>query len=223
MNRAVLAALVCCVIAKAEDWPQFRGPGGQGHSTEMGLPLEWSESRHVVWKTPVAGAGWSSPSIQGNRVWLTTATEGGRSLRAIAVDIKTGRTITDVEVFRLTGDIPIHAKNSHASPTPVIDGDYVYLHFGSHGTACIKVSGEIVWRTRLPYYRRHGPGASPVLHKDLLIVSCDGYDTQYVVALDKKTGKIRWKSQRAGYQAYTTPLLINVEGRDQVVSPGAYR
>ncbi len=223
MTNAIFAALFICVVASAEDWPQFRGPGGQGHSTETGLPLEWSESRHVAWKTRVAGVGWSSPSIRGNRVWLTTATDGGRSLRAIAVDIKTGRTLTDVEVFRLTGDIPIHAKNSHASPTPVIDGDYVYLHFGSHGTACIRSSGEIVWRTRLPYYHRHGPGGSPIIHDDLLIVSCDGYDTQYVVALDKKTGKIRWKSPRAGYQAYTTPLVISVDGKHQVVSSGAYR
>jgi outer membrane protein assembly factor BamB len=177
----------------------------------------------VSWKTPVAGIGWSSPTIRNNIAWLTTATEGGRSLRAVAIDINKGRTVADVEIFRLTGDIPIHAKNSHASPTPVIDGDYIYLHFGSHGTACIRSSGEIVWKTRLPYYHRHGPGGSPAVYKELLIISCDGYDLQYVVALDKKTGKIRWKSPRAGYQAYTTPLTINVDGRDQIISVGAWR
>lgn len=223
MTKAVLTAIVCCAAGLGEDWPQFRGPDGQGHSGETGLPVEWNESRNVVWKTAIPGRGWSSPSIQGNRIWLTTATGDGYSLRALAVDVRTGRQIADVEVFRLAGDIPIHGKNSHASPTPVIDGDYVYVHFGSHGTACIRSSGDVVWRTRLPYYHRHGPGGSPALYKDMLIVSCDGYDTQYVVALDKKTGEIRWKSPRAGYQAYTTPLVIKVNGQDQIVSPGAYR
>jgi outer membrane protein assembly factor BamB len=220
---AIVAALLIVPAASGEDWPQFRGPGGEGHSTETGLPFEWSESRHVAWKTPIPGMGWSSPAIQQNRVWLTTATDDGRSLRAIAVDTKTGRKVIEVEVFRLTGDIPVHEKNSRASPTPILDGDFIYLHFGSYGTACIRSSGEIVWRTRLPYYHRHGPGGSPALYKDLLIISCDGYDTQYVVALDKRTGKIRWKSPRAGYQAYTTPLVIRADGRDQVVSVGAYR
>ena len=215
--------MVASAVVSAEDWPQFRGRGGQGHSSETGLPLEWDESHHVAWKTPVPGRGWSSPAISGNRIWLTTATAAGRSLRAIAIDTKTGRTVVDVEVFQLTGDIPIQAKNSHASPTPVVDGEYVYLHFGSHGTACITSSGEIVWRTRLPYYHRHGPGGSPLLYQDLLIISCDGYDTQYVVALEKTTGQVRWKKPRDGYQAYTTPLVIRVNSRDQVVSPGAYR
>lgn len=223
MMRVHFVALILCFAAPAEDWPQFRGPGGQGHSAETGLPFEWSESRNVAWKTRIDGTGWSSPSIRGDLAWLTTATDGGRSLRAIVVNVKSGSIVKNVEVFRLTGDIPIHAKNSHASPTPVIDGDSIYLHFGSYGTACIRSSGEIVWRTRLPYYHRHGPGGSPALYRDLVIISCDGYDIQYVVALDKKTGKIRWKRPRSGYQAYTTPLVINVRGRDQVVSPGAYR
>jgi outer membrane protein assembly factor BamB len=226
--KVIFPTLALCFAVYAEDWPEFRGPGGEGHSTERGLPLEWTEaadgsSKNIAWKALVPGAGWSSPAIRGNRAWLTTATDGGRSLRAVAVDIKMGRIVLDIEVFRLTGDIPIHAKNSHASPTPVLDGDYVYLHFGSYGTACLRSSGAIVWRTRLPYYHRHGPGGSPTSYKDLLIISCDGYDTQYVVALEKKTGKIRWKRPRDGYQAYTTPLVINVDGRDQVVSPGAYR
>lgn len=221
--HVIVTGLVLGTAATAEDWPQFRGPGGEGHSTETGLPFEWSETQNVAWKTPILGIGWSSPSISRNRIWLTTAAEEGRSLRAIAVDLKTGRKLIDVEVFRLTGDIPVHEKNSRASPTPLVEGDFVYLHFGSYGTACIRTSGEIVWKTRLPYYHRHGPGGSPALYKDLLIISCDGYDLQYVVALDKKTGDIRWKKPRAGYQAYTTPLVIKVDGKDQVVSVGAWR
>ena len=141
----------------------------------------------------------------------------------MALDLKSGLTVTNVEVFRPTGDLKIHEKNSQASPTPVIDGDHVYLHFGSHGTACIRTTGELVWKRRFVYYHRHGPGGSPAVYKDLLILSCDGYDTQFVAALDKKTGGIRWKKPRNGYQAYTTPLIINVGGKDQVVSPGAHR
>ena len=222
-SRIAVVALILTLLAMAEDWPQFRGPGGQGHSSATDLPYEWSESTHVRWKSAVPGLGWSSPAIVGDRIWLTTATDNGYSLRALCLDRRTGRTLRDVEVFRLSGEIPIHAKNSQASPTPIVEGDRVYLHFGSHGTACIKQSGEILWQTRLEYYHRHGPGGSPALYKDLLIINCDGYDIQYVVALDKKTGKIRWKKPRPGYQAYTTPLVIQVGKQDQLLSAGAYR
>jgi len=213
-----------CVPALAEDWPEFRGPTGQGHSSETGLPLTWSETRNVRWKVAIPGKGWSSPAVQGDRIWLTTATEDGKSLRAICVDRNNGAITQNVEVFRLKNLGPISPKNSHASPTPVLEGDKVYLHFGAHGTACITQTGEIVWKTRLEYDNgQHGPGGSPVLYDNLLIVSCDGLDTQYVVALDKATGKIKWKKLREGYQAYTTPLVVRLSSGDQVISSGAFR
>jgi outer membrane protein assembly factor BamB len=220
----VSAALILCLsfTATAEDWPQFRGPGGQGHSQETGLPATWSETENVRWKTAIPGLGWSSPAIQGSRIWLTTATGDGHSLRLLELNPSTGEILKNIEVFRLDGKIPIHAKNSQASPTPVLEGDRIYLHFGSHGTACVRTSGEVLWRTRLEYYHRHGPGGSPILYKDLLILSCDGYDIQYVVALDKLTGAVRWKRPRKGYQAYTTPLVIHAAGGNQVISPGAH-
>ncbi len=221
--RVFLLLAAPSLFAGLEDWPQFRGPGGQGHSRETGLPVEWSETGNVRWKVALPGLGWSSPSIRGGTIWLTTATEEGRSLRLLGVDRTSGVIRTNVEVFRLEGPIPVQEKNSRASPTPVVEGDRVYVHFGSYGTACVRASGEILWRTRLEYYHRHGPGGSPALYKDLLIVSCDGYDIQYVVALDKRTGGVRWKKARAGYQAYTTPLLITVNGQDQMISPGAWR
>jgi outer membrane protein assembly factor BamB len=209
---------------EAQDWPEFRGPTGQGHAAGRGLPLTWSEAEQVRWKVAIPGRGWSSPAIQGERIWLTTATEGGRSLRAVSVDRETGAVRQNVEVFRLKNLGPIHSKNSHASPTPVLEGDRVYLHFGAHGTACLTQSGEIVWKTRLEYDNgQHGPGGSPVLYDDLLIVSCDGQDAQFVVALDKLTGKVRWKRPREGFQAYTTPLVIRLPAGDQVISPGAFR
>jgi outer membrane protein assembly factor BamB len=206
------------------DWPEFRGPTGQGHSDERGLPLTWSETKNVRWKTAIPGRGWSSPAIQGDRIWLTTATEDGKSLRAISIDRNTGGVMKDVEVFRLKSLGHLNSKNSLASPTPVLDGDRVYLHFGAFGTACLTQSGEIVWKTRLDYDNgQHGPGGSPVIYDDLLIVSCDGQDVQYVVALDKLTGKVRWKKFREGYQAYTTPLVVRLTAGDQVISPGAFR
>lgn len=205
----------------AEDWPQFRGPGGQGISAETGLPVEWGDTQNVRWKTTIPGRGWSSPSIQGDRIWLTTATEDGRSLRLLTIDRDSGRILRNLELFRLEGDIPIHEKNSHASPTPIIDGDRVYVHFGGHGTACVKTNGEVLWKTKLIYYHRHGPGGSPIIYGNLLIVNCDGYDIQYVAGLDKMTGEMRWRKRRAGYQAYTTPLVIRAAGRDQLISIGA--
>jgi outer membrane protein assembly factor BamB len=208
----------------SQDWPEFRGPTGQGNSDERGLPLVWSETKNVRWKVAIPGRGWSSPSILGDRVWLTTATEEGKSLRAISVDRNTGAILQNVEIFRLKSPGNLNAKNSQASPTPVLEGDRVYLHFGAYGTACITQSGEVVWKMRLDYDNgQHGPGGSPVIYDNLLILSCDGQDVQYVVALDKLTGKIKWKKLREGYQAYTTPLVVRLPAGDQVISPGAFR
>jgi outer membrane protein assembly factor BamB len=219
-----LLLLLPGLISFVQDWPQFRGPTGQGHSDERGLPLTWSETKNVRWKVPIPGRGWSSPVVQGDRIWLTTATEEGRSLRAISVDRNTGAILQNVEVFRLKSAKQTNPKNSFASPTPVVEGDRIYLHFGAYGTACITRSGEIVWKTQLEYDNgQHGTGGSPVLYEDLLIVSCDGNEVQFVVALDKLTGKVRWKKMREGYQAYTTPLIVPLPAGDQVISPGAFR
>jgi len=184
-------------VTRADDWPQFRGPSGQGHSSDAGLPLAWSESRNVVWKAPVPGRGWSSPVVAGGRVWLTTSiSEKGASLRAVAFDVASGREAVNVEVVRLGNANLTNPKNSHASPTPVVEGDRVYVHFGAQGTAALTTSGEIVWKTRFPYESQHGNGGSPVLYGDLLIFSCDGSPDAFVVALDKRTGKVRWKTSR---------------------------
>jgi outer membrane protein assembly factor BamB len=224
-RRTALPLLLCGASRplSAEDWPQFRGPDGQGHSGERALPLNWSENANVRWKVPIPGLGWSSPAILGDRIWVTTAMDRGRSLQAICLDRETGRQKLAVEVFHSAGEEAINGKNSYASPTPLLDGDHVYLHFGPYGTACIRNSGEVVWRTRLKYSPQHGPGGSPALFEDLLIVSCDGMDTQYVAALDTGNGKVRWKTPRAGQQAYATPLVIEAGGRTQLIAPGAFR
>ncbi len=223
---SLLLALAGGAAIRAEDWPQFRGPSGQGHSGETGLPLAWSESQNVVWKTPVPGRGWSSPVVAGGRAWLTTSVrEKGASLRAIAYDVATGREAVNVEVFRLRSDDLSNPKNSHASPTPIVDGDRIYVHFGAEGTAALTITGEIVWKAKFPYESQHGNGGSPVLYDDLLIFSCDGSNDAFVVAVDKRTGKVRWKTSRRQPwdQAYSTPLVIRVGERDELVSVGAYR
>lgn len=229
----LLATLIAVGPAHADDWPQFRGATGQGHSSERNLPVEWSESKNVSWKTPIEGSGWSSPVVAGGRVWLTTAVPqsadrsgGPVSLRVVAFDVATGKSLVNVEVFRAEASASVHPKNSRASPTPILDGGYVYVHFGADGTAALTTAGDVVWRTRFRYDSQHGSGGSPVLHAGLLIINCDGNAADaFVVAIDARTGKERWRTQRRqpADQAYTTPLVIRVGDRDQVVSVGAYR
>ena len=235
MPRLLVLLLIAgtSVLVQAEDWPQFRGPTGQGHATERGLPLEWSETKNIIWKTPVPGLGWSSPTVANGRVWLTTVVESkerrGRvsaSLRALAFDVATGRELVNVEVFRLDDAGYVNPKNSRASPTPIVEGDRVFVHFGAEGTAALSTSGEILWTTHLRYESQHGNGGSPTLYRDLLIINCDGNGGDaYVVALDTASGKPRWKTarRRPADQAYSTPLVITVGQEDQLVSVGAYR
>jgi len=225
-----LLLLVVPFLAVAQDWPQFRGPSGQGHGTGTSLPVTWSETESIRWKVPVQGRGWSSPSILGNRIWLTTAInipsgKYARSLRAIAVDKASGKQLVDAEVFQPGDAGEVHVKNSYASPTPVLEGDLVFVHYGKLGTACLRSTGEIVWKTKFDYDHNHGTGGSPVLYKDLLIVACDGSDIQYLAALDKRTGQIRWKRSRPkpAYMAFSTPLVIEAAGRTQLISTGGHQ
>jgi outer membrane protein assembly factor BamB len=214
------------------EWPDFRGPGGQGHSRADRLPVEWSEQRNIRWKTALPGQGWSSPVVQRGRVWMSTATESGQSLRALAVDAATGRLLHDVELFRVDQPKFKHALNSYASPSPVADGDRVYFHFGTHGTAAVDArNGRLLWRCQeLQLEHENGPGSSPALWKNRLIIPCDGTNVQYVAALDTRTGKVAWRVNRSVSlehradqmrKAYSTPLLIEVQGRPQAVVCGA--
>ncbi len=216
----------------AEDWPEFRGPTGQGHYTGGPLPIEWSTTKNVVWKQPIPGKGWSSPIILDGKIYLTTAVaiEEGKdqSLRALCLEAARGKKLWDVEVFRQDGATApkIHAKNSHASPSPVTDGRRLFVHFGHQGTACLELDGNLVWRTKeLRYAPVHGNGGTPIVVDDHLIFSTDGADKQLMIALDKNTGKIAWKTDRKceAYKKFSfgTPLLITVNGQRQVVSPAS--
>jgi outer membrane protein assembly factor BamB len=222
--RSILPLLLsCAAVARAgDDWPQFRGPDGQGHSDSLGVALAWSETQHVTWKTEIPGQGWSSPVVLGNQVWMTTATLEGRSLRAVCVDRASGKLIHDIEVFRRDAAIEKHATNSFASPTPILEGPRVYVHFGTMGTACLDTkTGQIVWQSQaLQWDHQVGPGSSPALFGDLLLFNCDGTDVQYGAALDKHTGTLAWKTNRSGVidkdadrkKAFVTPLVID-DGR----------
>lgn len=196
------------------------------------LPVEWSETRGVAWKTPVAGKAWSSPVIAEGVVWMTNATEDGKRLSAVAIDCDSGRVLRDITLFEPTNPAFCHAFNSHASCTPVIEEGRFYAHFGSAGTACVDTAtGAILWKQedlRCDHHR--GPGSSPVIHGDLLIVPLDGFDVQYVVALDKRTGEVAWKRDRDidygtddgdAKKAYGTGTVIRVGDREQVVIPSA--
>src|SRR6185503_7121961 len=170
--------------------------------------------------------GWSSPVILEKRLWLTAAAEGGKSLRAICVDPAAGKILHNVEVFKIDSPGPQHKKNSGASPTPVLDKDRVYVHFGANGTACLTSEGKIVWKQVLKYNPVHGSGSSPALVGESLIISCDGAEDPFVIALDRKTGAQRWKMKRDTNPdpkkfAFCTPLPIEVGKTTQVVSPFA--
>ena len=235
----VLASFACaCLVAAArlargeESWTEFRGPAGTGLSRSTGLPREWSETRNVAWKTPIHGRGWSSPVVLGSQVWLTTATRDGRELSVIALDRETGKVVHDVLLFKVDKPEDTARYNSFASPTPVIEDGRVYVHFGSYGTAALDTrTGKALWERRdLPCNHWRAPGSSPVLHGELLIVHFDGYDLQYAVALDKKTGRTVWKADRAhdfgtddGDQkkGFGTPVVIEAAGKAQLISPAA--
>ncbi|RCS53966.1 serine/threonine protein kinase [Bremerella cremea] len=222
--------------AREGDWPEFRGPTGQGHADQAVLPTEWDSEKNITWRTEIPGVGWSSPVIVGGRVYLTTAVplsddaKPDQSLRALCLDVNSGEILWNVEVFPENGQTAprIHPKNSHASPTPIVEDDKVYVHFGHLGTACLNTSdGSQVWATQaLPYKPTHGNGGSPVIVGDKLIFSIDGSDKQEVVALDKASGKIAWETERGIADlskrfSFCTPLVIEVDGQQQLISPGS--
>jgi outer membrane protein assembly factor BamB len=243
MRSAVLSVLVVvgCLRAGASDsWPQFRGPDGDGHSDASGLPLRWSETEHVRWKTPIHGRAWSSPVILSNQVWLTTATEDGHQLFAVCVQRDGGSVVRDLRLFDVETPQFAHQFNTYASPTPVVEPGRVYVTFGSPGTACLDTqSGRVLWERRdfvCNHYR--GAGSSPILYGDLLLMNFDGSDHQFVVALDKRTGRTVWRRERSIdfkdldpdgrpvsegdlRKAFSTPHVAVVGGQPLLLSLGA--
>ncbi len=231
MNLIRLIAITALATtgAIAADWPQFRGPTGQGISEAKNLPTTWSTSNNIAWKQPIPGGGWSSPIVWRGRIFLTTAVapEGGGNvaLRALCLDERSGKVIWETEIFTVVA-VAGHKKNSQASPTPLTDGTRLYVHFGQYGTAALDLSGKVLWRqTSLKYPPVHGNGGSPALSGDALVFSCDGASDPFVAALNKATGELLWKTPRdqtVGKKfSFSTPLIITNAGRAQIISPGS--
>lgn len=232
--RAALLGVVVLgssFVARADDnWPQFLGPSGDAHSDAVGLPVEWSETKNVAWKVPLPGKSWSSPVVWGQQVWMTNATPEGHELFAVCLDRDSGKIIHNFKLFDVEKPSEIHVFNSYASPSPVIEEGRVWLTFGSYGTACLDTrTAEVIWSRRdLPCEHFRGPGSSPILYGDLFILHYDGFDYQYVVALNKHTGQTVWKTDRqVDYgtdngdfkKAFCTPQVFEINGQPQLISP----
>jgi outer membrane protein assembly factor BamB len=210
------------------DWPQFRGPTSDGHVRMDHVPVDWSDKTNIEWRAPIEGLGWSSPVVVDSKIYLTTAVPrgSGLSLVAMAIDANTGKLIWEREVRAVDAIPSIHAKNSHASPTPIVDGGSVFVHFGTLGTARLACEdGAIQWLcTELIYPPMHGSGGSPVMHDGRLAIVCDGSKDPFVVALDSRTGKVVWKTPRSVSakisHSFVTPSLANVDGKTLVLAPG---
>jgi outer membrane protein assembly factor BamB len=224
----------------SEGWPEFRGPSGQGAVDATSLPLKWSETENVRWKTAIHGRAWSSPVLDDRQIWLSTANPKGTELSALCVDPASGAIIRDLKLFDVENPQYAHPFNTYASPTPVLEKDRVYITFGSPGTACLdRETGKVVWERRdLKCNHFRGAGSSPMIYKDLLIMNFDGSDHQYVIALDKKTGKTVWQTDRSidfkdltpegkvsadgdWRKAFSTPVIGRFDGRDLLISHGS--
>ena len=226
-----------------ENWPRFRGPNGQGHSIETGLPLHWSATSNIAWKTSIPGDGWSSPIVWDEKIFLTSALENGTKCHVICVNATSGKILWDKHVF---DQQPRHkeGKNSYATPTPTTDGKNVFAVFGDGSVVALTMGGDILWTNReVQFYSRHGLGASPILYDDLLIMSYDGstpvqaagnypqvtdtertgwqipWDKSFIAALDTKTGRRMWTGKRGMSRiAHVTSFIANVDGKDQLIS-----
>lgn len=229
-TRAIGEEKLVAVSVAKNRWPEFRGANQNGIAPEGAPPVQWAEDQNVVWKISTEGFGWSTPAVWDGVAWFTAASEDGLSMWAEAVDVATGKRLWRANLFANEKVDEKHVMNSFASPSPVTDGKHVWVHFGSYGTACLDAkTGEVIWQRRdLPCNHWRGPGSSPILFEDLLIVHLDGFDYQYVVAMDQLTGETRWKVDREidygtdngdFYKAFCTPLIIDVGGQKQLVSP----
>ncbi len=239
LRLAALALLLCVPAATADNWPQFRGPNGDGLSDAKQLPTKWSESDNIRWKTAIHDKGWSSPVVWKDQVWVTTAHEDGEKFYAVCLDRKSGKVVHDLHLFTESPPPKPNIKqyNSYASPTPAIEEGRIYAHFGTHGTACLDTAtGKVIWERRdLKCDHFRGPASSPVIHKDNLILLFDGFDVQYVVCLNKRNGETVWRKDRTlpysdtgrpmidgdFKKAFATASVFVVNGKAQVVAPAA--
>ncbi|MCG8652030.1 MAG: PQQ-like beta-propeller repeat protein [Pirellulales bacterium] len=233
--RMLIAALVLlslpATLLAADHWPEFRGPSGDGQAPDAKLPVRIDE-QVVRWKTDIHGKGWSSPVVWEKQIWLTTATVDGKKMSVLCVDRASGEIVHDRVLIENQSPAFCHEMNSYATPTPVIESGRLYVHFGSYLTACLDTAtAEVLWQRKDLHCDHHrGPASSPILYDGKLFVAYDGFDVQYVVALDKVTGKTLWKQDRDidygtengdRMKAYCTGHVIEVNGQKQLIYPSA--
>ena len=252
----VFITLLCVTSTFAAEpfWNQFRGPYADGTTKAKGFPTEFAEgSKEIVWKTAVTGRAWSSPVVWGDQIWVTNAPqiqnppnatnqnalpgfdeplEKPIELSAICLNAKTGKVMHDLVLFEVDKPQYTHATNSYGSCTPWIEDGRIWIHFGTYGTACLDTNtGEKLWeRTDIECHHWRGPGSSVVLHGDNIFLTFDGFDKQFIIALNKDTGKTVWRKERdVDYKtdngdrkkAYSTPRIVQANGREMLVSPFA--
>ena len=243
MKKSIFLLLVAAFLISCsnhapaiENWPQFRGPNAQGISQATGLPTTWSATENVVWRTPIPGESWSSPIVWGNHIFLTTATEDGANCYVIAIDRLSGRILWSSRVFTQRPNQHRHAMNSFATPTPVTDGTSVIAVFADGSFVSLDFNGNINWINRdLDWHSQHGLSASPIIYGDLIIFPVDhserdpenrragwhvGWDQGYIMALNKNTGEVVWRTMRGMSRlAHATPAILEVNGQNQIISP----
>ncbi len=224
--------LLACPLAAQDSWTRFRGPQANGHAVAgSNPPVSWSKDNNIAWRSEIPGEGWSSPVVQDGRIYLSAAItndDDDFDLSLVIVDAKSGELLkTSKLLTQKSADTPkIHKKNSHASPTPIISGDRIYVHFGYQGTVCADLSGNLIWQNRDLYFSPvHGNGGSPILVDGKLIFTCDGAKNPKVVALDANNGQLAWQTPRPVDAkkkfSFATPTLIEVDGQQQVIAPGS--
>lgn len=216
-----------------KNWTHFRGSKLDGIANMEFCPVKWTPDSNIVWKTKIHGRGWSSPVVYEDQIWMTTATDDGKEMYAVCVDFNSGEIVFDIKLFEPDSIFRKHDINSFATPTPCIEKDRVYTHFGKYGTACLNTNdGSVIWqRTDLNCLHVQGPGSSPIIYKDLLILHVEGTDRQLITALNKSTGETVWEAERPqeiyqelqpiGRKAYITPIVMDVNGRPMLISNGS--
>jgi outer membrane protein assembly factor BamB len=202
----------------AKYWPRWRGPSGQGVVTATGYVDTWSATENVVWKTPVRGRGNSSPIVWGDRIFLTTAYEGGRRVSLLAYRRADGRLLWETSAPAGRSDSGAHDKNGHASATAATDGQRIYVSFGPRGLFAFDFDGKIVWQRDLGAMEAyHGAAGSPLLYKDRIILYQDQYRGSFVAAFDTRTGREIWRTSREASNGWGTPIAVRVGNRDEII------
>jgi outer membrane protein assembly factor BamB len=242
-----VVVLAAATSRAVDAWPRFRGPTGDGLDRAADPPLCWSETNGVAWKVGTPGRGRSSPVLLDQRLWLTSAVEEGVrrtrigpddmqtaervTLLAFCLDRVGGRILWQTTLTNIAGPDPVHWLNSWATPTPAVEPGRLYCDYGTFGTFCLEAdSGRVVWQRRIALDHQVGPGSSPILDRDRLVLVRDGRDAQFVTALDTATGATVWKADRPAVQvsspnlkkSFSTPILVQTGERRQMIVPGAH-